>query len=336
MPKVSIILPVYNKEEYLSSTLELLIHQSFKDWELIIVNDGSTDRSKNIIDSYAMFDSRIKVLSQENKGVAVARNIGMSYAIGEWIWFVDADDLPDKEFLSYVFSRNYPDEIGIIVANFESIENNSTVCRTAIQEKGEISYKQFPDIFMKYQYKTGFWGYLWNKLIRRKKLVDNKLLFKEGLSLAEDLKFMVSLYRNNTDLYCVPCFAIRYTVDANNSSKTKKIDYFAQLEIQLEIKKWIVDYSDKKTYTDFFKNIISYYAAFVVFYGYEDNIDCKKLANELLDNTEVKKQLCTKNISSTMLPIVWCIKSQNFFFMKSYLFLRKKIRAVYRLLKKDK
>lgn len=167
MPKVSIILPVYNKEEYLSSTLELLIHQSFKDWELIIVNDGSTDRSKNIIDSYAMFDSRIKVLSQENKGVAVARNIGMSYAIGEWIWFVDADDLPDKEFLSYVFSRNYPDEIGIIVANFESIENNSTVCKTAIQEKGEISYKQFPDIFMKYQYKTGFWGYLWNKLIKR-------------------------------------------------------------------------------------------------------------------------------------------------------------------------
>ena len=335
MPRVSIILPVYNKEEYLDTTLSLLISQSFQDWELIIVDDGSTDNSSKIVRKYALSDSRIKIISQENRGVSAARNQGISNASGEWIWFVDADDVPNKEFLCNIFSNSFPDDIDIIVGNYERLEKNGSIQIVEIKEKGYISSEQFPDIFMKYQYVTGYWGYLWNKLIKRQQLMKHNIRFQEGLTLAEDLKFMIALYRRNVKLLCVPYFSMRYTVDSNNSSGRKKIDYLSQLEIQLEIKEWIVDYRKSVIEIEFFKKIISSYAAFVIFYGYEDNLNCKKLAKILLDNPHVMSQLSTKNIERTMLPIVWCLKNRKIFIMNVYLYLRKMLRNIYRILKMD-
>ena len=148
MPRVSIILPVYNKEEYLDNTLSLLITQSFQDWELIIIDDGSTDNSSKIARKYAFSDDRIKVISQENKGVSAARNQGISSASGEWIWFVDADDMPDKEFLRNIFLHNVPNDIDIIVGNYERLEKDGSIQKVAIEEKGYISSERFPDIFM--------------------------------------------------------------------------------------------------------------------------------------------------------------------------------------------
>lgn len=334
MPKVSIILPVYNKEMYLDTTLESLINQSFQDWELIVIDDGSTDNGKHIIESYALKDNRITILSQENRGVSAARNEGICRAMGEWIWFVDADDFPNKEFLYNVFSHDIEDSVSIIVGNYECIDKNKYVKEVEIEEKGLIFPEQFPDIFMKYQYRTGFWGYLWNKLIKRKILMQNNVKFQNGLTLAEDLKFLVSLYCNDAILFCTPYFSTRYTVDASNSSGEKKIDYISQLEIQLEIKKWIIDHQGCSKNSDFFKKTISSYAAFVVFYGYEDNEDCIELAEKLTDNEDIQSQLCTKNIEFTMFPIVLCLKKKCFWGIKVYLFGRKKMRNIYRRLKK--
>ena len=335
MPRVSIILPVYNKEEYLDNTLSLLITQSFQDWELIIIDDGSTDNSSKIARKYAFSDDRIKVISQENKGVSAARNQGISSASGEWIWFVDADDMPDKEFLRNIFLHNVPNDIDIIVGNYERLEKDGSIQKVAIEEKGYISSERFPDIFMKYQYVTGYWGYLWNKLINRRRLMRCNIRFQEGVTLAEDLKFMVALYRQDVKLICVSYFAMRYTVDSNNSSTRKKIDYLSQLEIQLEIKEWIIDCEKKVEKIGIFKKIISSYAAFVIFYGYEDNISCIELSKILLNNPHVVSQLSTKDIEHTMLPIVWCLKKKIVFIMNVYLYLRKMLKSICKILKRD-
>lgn len=335
MPRVSIILPVYNKEEYLDNTLSLLITQSFQDWELIIIDDGSTDNSSKIARKYAFSDDRIKVISQENKGVSAARNQGISSASGEWIWFVDADDMPDKKFLRNIFLHNVPNDIDIIVGNYERLEKDGSIQKVAIEEKGYISSERFPDIFMKYQYVTGYWGYLWNKLINRRRLMRCNIRFQEGVTLAEDLKFMVALYRQDVKLICVSYFAMRYTVDSNNSSTRKKIDYLSQLEIQLEIKEWIIDCEKKVEKIGIFKKIISSYAAFVIFYGYEDNISCIELSKILLNNPHVVSQLSTKDIEHTMLPIVWCLKKKKVFIMNVYLYLRKMLKSICKILKRD-
>ena len=103
MPEISVIIPVYNTERYLTECLESVLAQSFRDFEAIIVNDGSTDKSAGIIDAFAKRDSRIVVLRQENKGLSEARNAGIGIAKGNWITFVDSDDTIAPPFLETLF-----------------------------------------------------------------------------------------------------------------------------------------------------------------------------------------------------------------------------------------
>ena len=103
MIKISIIMPVYNKEKYLKNTIDSILKQEYKNFELIIVDDGSTDKSKYICDEYASKDSRIKVYHIKNEGVSNARNIGLKYATGDYIQFIDADDtINTNTFSKYI------------------------------------------------------------------------------------------------------------------------------------------------------------------------------------------------------------------------------------------
>lgn len=103
-PLISVVIPVYNTEEYLSTTIEMLIKQTYKNLEIILVDDGSTDNSGKICDEYAQKDSRIKVIHQKNSGVSFARNAGMDIAKGDYIGFCDSDDLPDNDLYETLYN----------------------------------------------------------------------------------------------------------------------------------------------------------------------------------------------------------------------------------------
>jgi glycosyltransferase involved in cell wall biosynthesis len=115
LPKVSIVIPVYNVENYLKECLNSLINQTFKDIEIICVNDGSTDNSLNILNEYSQNDNRIKVFNQSNSGAAISRNNGIKEANGEYLAILDADDIyystMERDHASnfYYFSRAYFD-----------------------------------------------------------------------------------------------------------------------------------------------------------------------------------------------------------------------------------
>ena len=104
VPEVSIIIPAYNVEKYIGRTLEKVLYQTFQNFEVLIVNDGSTDRTEAIIRSY-LSDPRFKLISQENHGVSYARNIGMELAVGKFICFLDGDDYWDHRFLELMYSK---------------------------------------------------------------------------------------------------------------------------------------------------------------------------------------------------------------------------------------
>ena len=97
--KISVIVPVYNAENYLSRCVQSILSQNYKDFELLLVDDGSSDMSGSICDGFARLDARVKVWHQRNKGVSAARNQGMRMASGEWVTFVDADDMVDTDYL---------------------------------------------------------------------------------------------------------------------------------------------------------------------------------------------------------------------------------------------
>ena len=103
---ISIIIPIYNVEDYLNKCIDSIIYQTYSDWELILVDDGSFDSSPAICDSYATCDSRIKVIHKINEGVSKARNIGIEIAQGEYIVFCDADDYVDPNYLKQFLKNN--------------------------------------------------------------------------------------------------------------------------------------------------------------------------------------------------------------------------------------
>lgn len=105
LPKVSVIVPVYNVEKYLSECLESLINQTLSDIEIICVNDGSTDDSRNVLERYAASDKRIAVVNQTNKGLSAARNSGVKTARGRYLYFLDSDDFIDRNALEYLYQE---------------------------------------------------------------------------------------------------------------------------------------------------------------------------------------------------------------------------------------
>lgn len=192
-PKVSVIVPVYNAGRYLRDCLDTIISQSLKDIEIICVNDGSTDDSAEILAHYQQQDTRIRIVTQENKGGANARNAGMDIAEGEYLSFLDADDYFDKDMLK--LAAEQADETNAEVVIFDAYTVN---CATGtIGEPSWILEQQFiptlkvfskvdiPDTILQLSACC-----VWNKLYLRKKIQKENIRFQPLVS-ADDTFFSV-------------------------------------------------------------------------------------------------------------------------------------------------
>lgn len=126
--KISIIVPVYNTEKYLHKCVDSILAQTFPDFEILLVNDGSTDSSRQICESYANKDSRIKVFNKENEGVSSARNVGIENAKGEWITFVDSDDWINERTLEVAIKQAMCNDADICCYDFRVIDKDKEVC----------------------------------------------------------------------------------------------------------------------------------------------------------------------------------------------------------------
>lgn len=175
---ISVITPIYNAENFVERGMTCLLNQSFQDLEIITVDDGSTDRSGEILDSLAQKDSRLRVIHKQNEGVGKARNDGMRYAQGDYIYFMDIDDLLDLNFLEHshqlLLRHNSPD---LLMFGFNVVDNEDfevvQIADKYISSKEELSSCYTQDFF-KVRHGSGF---LWNKLYKRSIIEDNHILF---------------------------------------------------------------------------------------------------------------------------------------------------------------
>ena len=120
-PKVSILVPIYNVEKYLSRCIESVLSQDFRDYELILVDDGSPDRCPQICDEYAKKDSRIKVIHKKNGGLSDARNIGLDIATGEYVMFIDSDDFVDIDMMESMMNNMIDNNVDLVVCNIKYV-----------------------------------------------------------------------------------------------------------------------------------------------------------------------------------------------------------------------
>ena len=121
--KISIIIPVYNCEEYIKKCIDSIIEQTYKDFEVIIINDGSTDNTNYILNEYKNY-SNIIIINQNNHGVSYSRNVGLEKAKGNYICFIDGDDYIDKDYLSTLASHNNNDKYDWIISGIFDFHNN--------------------------------------------------------------------------------------------------------------------------------------------------------------------------------------------------------------------
>lgn len=177
-PKISVIVPVYKAEKFLRKCIDSILAQTFTDFELLLIDDGSPDNSGKFCDEYAEKDSRIRVFHKENGGVSSARNVGLDNARGEWIAFVDADDWSEKDMLYEMCVHAIKNNVNVVVAPFYVNE-----CH-----KQRIDYQQkeyLPQNFLKAILEGKAMGSLWNKLIHRN-LYDN-IRFDTNITYCEDV-----------------------------------------------------------------------------------------------------------------------------------------------------
>lgn len=184
-PKISVIVPIYNVEKYLSCCIDSILAQTYTDFELLLIDDGSSDGSGKICDEYAKKDIRIKVFHKENGGVSSARNVGLDNARGEWVAFVDSDDTLDVDFLRYSL-LDIPDFVDIVFLSWAEKENGKIVYEKVlpdtVYDSGNL-HKTFSETDIVSM------GVPWGRIYKMSVIQNYNLRFDIDLPISEDRLF---------------------------------------------------------------------------------------------------------------------------------------------------
>lgn len=222
--KFSIIMPIYNCMDFLDKSIQSVLYQEYDNWELILIDDGSTDNSLNICLKYQETDERIFVISQENEGPSVARNKGLELASGDYIVFLDSDDWLDNKLFKYVAKTAKIKNIDAFVGMFNTILEADNAY-PLISEKINRRYVNncSSDNVLHYFYRLRLVLTVWRFIIKREVFIKNKIKFTPNI-LHEDEEIMPILLTKCNNFHLVPFAFYNYRI-RNNSITTSKTLY---------------------------------------------------------------------------------------------------------------
>lgn len=225
MPQISVIVPVYNVGLYLSQCLDSILGQSLEDFEVLCINDGSTDNCGAILTDYAAKDSRVKVFTQENRGLSSARNVGLQHAEGEYIAFVDSDDFVHPEFLKTMLNAVLKTGSDVACCGFCKIYGDDV-----LPPEVSADCKVYDDaLSVLLQRKNIVQFTVWNKLYKHELIKDFR--FAEGISF-EDWVFNCCVFVNVKKLVWVNSKMYGYRISANSIMRgpftLDKLHYYDQ------------------------------------------------------------------------------------------------------------
>jgi len=216
MPKVSIIVPVYNVYEYIDRCIESLVTQTFKDIEIILINDGSTDKTIEKLEYWKDKDSRIIVINNENNGAAFSRNYGINISRGEYISFIDADDYCEITMIEKMYTAIKKFNADYVFCDYYVIYEDGKKSEakididlnqpTTLKDKKELLFKLDPNV--------------WNKLYKKSLLIDNNIFFNDQVLKCHDLPFTTVVLTKATKIIQVKECLYYYLINRQNSITT--------------------------------------------------------------------------------------------------------------------
>ena len=215
---VSVIVPVYNTKDYLERCLDSILLQTYKNTEVILVDDGSTDGSGEICDRYAKIDSRIRVIHKENGGVSKARNVALEKVSGEYVCFIDSDDTVDENLILHLYTTMEKKNADLIICSFKTVHGNIISENRVVFDSIEYSQEEaLKDILL---LKT-FTGSPWGKLFKTDRIKN--LYFDDDIFFAEDLLFVIKAIMKSEKIVFTPESYYNY-YDRENSGWKNQFD----------------------------------------------------------------------------------------------------------------
>ena len=246
MPKVSIIIPVYNGENYIRKCLDSILNQEYKDFEVIIVDDNSTDDSYSILQEYENNDKRITVIHQDkNTGVSSGRNMALDKATGDYIQFVDCDDYIVRDATKNFVRAIEKSDVDMVISHFYRVVGDVLSLKGDIDKNIMLSREEYVE-YMAENPADYYYGVVWNKLYKREIIEKNNIRFDENTSWCEDFIFNMEYLLNVSDIESIlsPTY---YYVKREGSLVSKSINSLTNI---VRMKLSVLEY-----YNDFYKKI---------------------------------------------------------------------------------
>lgn len=309
---LSVIIPVYNMESSLGSALYSLLLQKYKFLEVVIINDGSTDKSEEVALSFREKFDNFQYKFQENKGVSSARNEGMYICKGELMVFMDADDKISPEYFQNLLN-DFSGEDVIISGITKYFDEKENILKP--QKKGIISKEEFFKDFVSIQLKSGIYGFVSNKIIKAKLVKDNQLKFDEDYKLCEDLEFFTRYY--------ALCNKIKLSDEVGNfynfQEKNTEVDYVSLVKVFDSVEK-VLQYQNFLNEDN--KNLLGNYFSELkyAYFNEMQYITLKNVENGVRDLAN-HQFLKTENFNKNLIKLL--VEKELFATLKNYLYLRK-------------
>lgn len=274
--KLSVIIPVYNVEEYLRQCLDSVLAQTYDFFEVILIDDGSTDRSGAICDEYAGRDSRVRVIHQENNGHTAARQNGFRASTGDYILMVDSDDWVDEGMFGCMMEKALADDADIVQCNYRSVKDGKGNDQTPIFPEGlygkaRLEQEIYPQmIYAGGYYRFGIAPNMWNKLWKRSLVEKNLFLIDQRIKSGEDGLFTFTSFRDAQKVRIInTCF---YNYRSRADSMRRITD-----DKRLDQNHILFEYYDKWFYNNgVFRKQIEHFVVYQTLLAVEELLKTKK------------------------------------------------------------
>lgn len=288
---ISVIVPIYNCEKYIEKCIKSIMYQTFKSFELILINDGSTDSSLEICKKYSCIDKRIVLINQKNVGVSKTREKGISLANGKYIFFIDSDDYINKNCLETMFKSINESKADIVCCN--SVNFGADVKEPVNIKSDEIitdKERIYDDYFLRYRYTCTLWGKLFNKNILKKLDFPN-------MRYAEDTFLILKIFNQAEKIHLIKYIGYNYRIQSQSVSNTlddytKLTDILKRDRLACDICRNLKKSLKQKAFNNFSDDLY----ALVVLYAREKDVKIlEKINNAIYINYNYIKKYVKKN-----------------------------------------
>ena len=294
---ISIIIPVYNVEKYLDQCLDSVLNQSYADFECILINDGSTDNSGNICNNWAKKDNRFKVFHQDNQGVSCARNKGIDNAKGEYIYFIDGDDICFNDIFRNITTYD------LYLGEYSIINNNTTYNKNHTEN---INTENYALSFLKEDIKACIGSFYVKKNI----LIENNIKFNTQFKYGEDLEFILKIILCSHTILVENKSYVEYMQHSNSAMKKITLDrfdvFFSRIKLieyskqrqNFSVAEYLYDYSCIESVVEVSNHLL------------RNNFSCKKLKSFFKQNPIIIETLARntqKKYQYSSILLIKCI-----------------------------